>query len=659
MCPQCHGRLAAISERTGGFSGTKAVVGAVVAGPVGVAAGALGKKLVVLQCVKCGYQIETDAQTAQEAEEFGKLYEQYERLNAPLIPMPELIEDLGKGYCSMQFRCKEYIHRAEERKKIGVDIEAIEHKIEQIEEKYDQEIQAATSEIGRLEQEKAAKTQELGKLGLFKFSEKKATQAAIDGLGEQIKKSISEIKDTYRKCDSEIVSLRSEYVERCRVLAHAAVDEYCPDDPVWKRFAHAVYSLMSSEPMTSKEFVKRSNNIDMTQLRFSKRMDEIGNPFVSESSEGWYFGPDGSENPKWIKLRTFKMIAEKIGEKIPGFRSDAEWAAQRQQNAALTVSRDCVAAIRADGTVALACIDDSQFDVSNWKNIVAVSTGYNIWTTRRPDKTVSVEGSTFGLFGVRADGTVVMTGPGIADYPEVGQWKDIIAVAAGSRHVLGLRRDGTVVAAGKNDSGQCDVTEWNDIISIAAGFCKSFGLRRDGTVIAAGNNSDGQCDVEHWERIVSISAFLGVPTGVREDGIVLRIGSHVEDTVGFGNFVAGSMFNSLSESGRIIDDVTSEAFGSEEYTGTDIVTFADVGKFRAGIRLDGTFIIQGEELGRLAEASNWTGLYVAPELKEAMHKVKEQKKQENQQHEHKKQLAEKREARCKQRAEFEAEYGRI
>ena len=47
MCPKCHGRLTAISERTGGFSGTKAVVGAVVAGPVGVAAGALGKKLVI------------------------------------------------------------------------------------------------------------------------------------------------------------------------------------------------------------------------------------------------------------------------------------------------------------------------------------------------------------------------------------------------------------------------------------------------------------------------------------------------------------------------------------------------------------------------------------------------------------------------------------
>ena len=302
MCPQCHGRLVAVSERTGGFSGTKAVVGAVVAGPAGVAAGALGKKLVVLQCVKCGYQIETNAQTAQEAEEFGRLYEQYEQLHPPLIPMPELIEDLGKGYCSMQFRCKEYIHRAEERKKISVDIEAVERNVEQAEEKCDQEIQAATAEISRLEQEKEAKTQELGKLGLFKFSEKKAAQATIDNLGEQIKKSISKVKDAYRKCDSEIVSLRSEYVERCRVLAHAAVDEYCPDDPVWKEFAHAVYSVLSSEPMSSSEIVKRSNNGNMTPLQFRKRMNEIGNPFVSESSEGWYFGPDGSKNLDWLNL---------------------------------------------------------------------------------------------------------------------------------------------------------------------------------------------------------------------------------------------------------------------------------------------------------------------------------------------------------------------
>ena len=54
-CPKCKvGYLRAIGERTGGFSGGKAVLGAALLGPIGLAAGALGKKKVMYQCQKCG-----------------------------------------------------------------------------------------------------------------------------------------------------------------------------------------------------------------------------------------------------------------------------------------------------------------------------------------------------------------------------------------------------------------------------------------------------------------------------------------------------------------------------------------------------------------------------------------------------------------------------
>lgn len=59
ICPRCaRGRLTPISERKGGFSGGKAVLGAVIAGPIGLAAGALGKKKVTYVCNQCGYSIE-------------------------------------------------------------------------------------------------------------------------------------------------------------------------------------------------------------------------------------------------------------------------------------------------------------------------------------------------------------------------------------------------------------------------------------------------------------------------------------------------------------------------------------------------------------------------------------------------------------------------
>ena len=58
-CPKCkRGYLRAIGERTGGFSGGKALLGAVIAGPIGLAAGALGKKKVQYQCQTCGYIVE-------------------------------------------------------------------------------------------------------------------------------------------------------------------------------------------------------------------------------------------------------------------------------------------------------------------------------------------------------------------------------------------------------------------------------------------------------------------------------------------------------------------------------------------------------------------------------------------------------------------------
>lgn len=60
-CPKCRAAysMQAISERSGGFSGGKAVAGAIIAGLVGVAAGALGKKKITYQCKKCGYTMET------------------------------------------------------------------------------------------------------------------------------------------------------------------------------------------------------------------------------------------------------------------------------------------------------------------------------------------------------------------------------------------------------------------------------------------------------------------------------------------------------------------------------------------------------------------------------------------------------------------------
>ena len=58
-CPRCMiGYMRSIGERKGGFSGGKALVGAAIAGPIGLAAGALGKKKITYACNRCGYTVE-------------------------------------------------------------------------------------------------------------------------------------------------------------------------------------------------------------------------------------------------------------------------------------------------------------------------------------------------------------------------------------------------------------------------------------------------------------------------------------------------------------------------------------------------------------------------------------------------------------------------
>ena len=65
-------------------------------------------------------------------------------------------------------------------------------------------------------------------------------------------------------------------------------------------------------------------------------------------------------------------------------------------------------------------------------------------------------------------------------------------------HTLGIRADGTVVAAGYNNDGQCDVGEWADIVQVAAGLGHTVGLKTSGEFVTTGLNNAGQCEVIDW-----------------------------------------------------------------------------------------------------------------------------------------------------------------
>ena len=67
---------------------------------------------------------------------------------------------------------------------------------------------------------------------------------------------------------------------------------------------------------------------------------------------------------------------------------------------------------------------------------------------------------------------------------------------------MGLKKDHTVVAVGYNGFGQCNVGNWTDIVQVAADGDHTVGVKSDGTVVAVGDNYYGQCDVGGWTNIV-------------------------------------------------------------------------------------------------------------------------------------------------------------
>lgn len=137
-------------------------------------------------------------------------------------------------------------------------------------------------------------------------------------------------------------------------------------------------------------------------------------------------------------------------------------------------------------------------------DVTAVSAGYQHALALRADGTVWAWGdNSAGQLG--DGGTDERSEPVQAQGPDGdGVLREIIAIAAGSRHNLALRRDGTVWAWGSNGSGQLgdgtreerhvpvQVPDLSGVTAISAGTASSLALFGDGTVRAWGSNAFGQ-----------------------------------------------------------------------------------------------------------------------------------------------------------------------
>lgn len=81
------------------------------------------------------------------------------------------------------------------------------------------------------------------------------------------------------------------------------------------------------------------------------------------------------------------------------------------------------------------------------------------------------------------------------------QYQRFGQIASNASCTVCLRRTGTAAASGDNSDGQCNVEDWENLVALAAGARHMAGLRADGTAIAVGYNAPGSCNVRDWADI--------------------------------------------------------------------------------------------------------------------------------------------------------------
>ena len=203
--------------------------------------------------------------------------------------------------------------------------------------------------------------------------------------------------------------------------------------------------------------------------------------------------------------------------------------------------------LKSNGTVAGRGSFSSGEDINLWKNVVDIDcSGRNYYAVTKDGKVhttitekqlrdrtanwtnvVKISASGAGVVALRADGSAVgnLQNRWFYDYgPKFGDWSGVTDVACGETHSVGLRADGTLAVTGKVGDELKAALEIKDAEAVSAGWNHVLALMKDGTVTAAGSDDGGQCGVSNWENIADISAGSYYSVGLTGDGKILYAG---------------------------------------------------------------------------------------------------------------------------------------
>ena len=143
-----------------------------------------------------------------------------------------------------------------------------------------------------------------------------------------------------------------------------------------------------------------------------------------------------------------------------------------------------------------------------------------------------VSAGSYKTFGLKADGTILVTRlPQYLPYP-IESWKNITKIETSSSITLGLLNDGTVIAEYWAYDSLDGLDEWSSITNIGISDTHSIGLRENGKVVSLAFSGDFSSDpgdavnTGSWSDIVQVVAADYYSAGLRSDGTVVFAGEY-------------------------------------------------------------------------------------------------------------------------------------
>lgn len=282
--------------------------------------------------------------------------------------------------------------------------------------------------------------------------------------------------------------------------------------------------------------------------------------------------------------------------------------------------------LKSDKTVEMisdAKTKETAFNTENWTDIESIYHSYGYIIGLRTDRTLAISAANYpyrtlgvedwtdvkavvlqeraGVYGLKTDGTILLTGIAADEKKEALSWSGIKEIFASDDYLIGLKYDGTVVSAGLSfEYGEpCDVSEWHDIVSVCVNDKQTAALTADGKVVSTG------CVLNFfsWENIASIGIYKSSVVALKRSGeIYSSPDSNILDRENIAAFSAhNNQIITLKKDGTATRTYYGSSFDcndkddiDEEIKGENIIAVEAGGdEYAAALKYDGTVIVQG------------------------------------------------------------------